>query len=109
MTLNRVWRKRGKDTDIIGEVGGGSSIEEPFLGGWLSHHVGEVLSKGGGSTVWVGPMWGDTEGGIVRGVVVGVVGGSVASVGAPRRGRHRAGRHMEPRRRRRHGRHGGAM
>jgi hypothetical protein len=62
-------------------VGGGSSIEDPFLGGWLSHHVGEVLSEGGGSTVWVGPMLGDTEGGVVGGVVVGAIGGSVAGVG----------------------------
>jgi hypothetical protein len=33
----------------------------------------------------------------------------VAGVGAPLRGRHHAGRHTEPRRRRRHGRHGGDM
>jgi hypothetical protein len=33
MTINRVWRKRVKDTGVLGEVGGGAAIEDPLHGG----------------------------------------------------------------------------
>jgi hypothetical protein len=33
MTINRMWRKRVKDTGVLGEVGGGVAIEDPLHGG----------------------------------------------------------------------------
>jgi hypothetical protein len=33
MTINRVWRKRVKDTGVLGEVGGGAAVEDPLRGG----------------------------------------------------------------------------
>jgi hypothetical protein len=33
MTINRMWRKRMKDTSVLGEVGGGASIDDPLHGG----------------------------------------------------------------------------
>jgi hypothetical protein len=33
MTINRVWRKRVKDTSVLGEVGGGAAVEDPLHGG----------------------------------------------------------------------------
>jgi hypothetical protein len=33
MMINRVWRKRVKDTSVLGEVGGGAAIEDPLHGG----------------------------------------------------------------------------
>jgi hypothetical protein len=32
MTINRLWRKRVKDTGILGEVGGGATVEDPLHG-----------------------------------------------------------------------------
>jgi hypothetical protein len=32
MTINRVWRKRVKDTGVLGEVGGGATVEDPLRG-----------------------------------------------------------------------------
>jgi hypothetical protein len=32
MTINRVWRKRVKNTGVLGEVGGGAAIEDPLRG-----------------------------------------------------------------------------
>jgi hypothetical protein len=29
MTINRVWRKRVKNTGVLGEVGGGAAVEDP--------------------------------------------------------------------------------
>jgi hypothetical protein len=48
MTINRVWRKRGKDTDVIGEVSGSTAVHDPLRGGLLQRQVGEVLREGGG-------------------------------------------------------------
>jgi hypothetical protein len=33
MMINRVWRKRVKDTGILGEVGGGAAVKDPLRGG----------------------------------------------------------------------------
>jgi hypothetical protein len=33
MMINMMWRKRVKDTDILGEVGGGAAVEDPLRGG----------------------------------------------------------------------------
>jgi hypothetical protein len=33
MLINTVWRKRVKDTGVLGEVGGGAAIEDPLRGG----------------------------------------------------------------------------
>jgi hypothetical protein len=33
MTINKVWRKRVKDTGVFGEVGGGAAVEDPLCGG----------------------------------------------------------------------------
>jgi hypothetical protein len=33
MTINRVWRKRVKDTGVLGEVSGGAAVEDPLRGG----------------------------------------------------------------------------
>jgi hypothetical protein len=33
MTVNRVSRKRVKDTDVLGEVGGGAAVKDPLCGG----------------------------------------------------------------------------
>jgi hypothetical protein len=33
MMINRVWRKRVKDTGVLGEVGGGAAVEGPLYGG----------------------------------------------------------------------------
>jgi hypothetical protein len=33
MMINRVWRKRVKDTGVLGEVGGGAAVEDPLRGG----------------------------------------------------------------------------
>jgi hypothetical protein len=33
MTINRVWRKRVKDTGVLGEVDGGAAVEDPLRGG----------------------------------------------------------------------------
>jgi hypothetical protein len=33
MTINRVWRKRVKDTGVFGEVGSGAAVEDPLHGG----------------------------------------------------------------------------
>jgi hypothetical protein len=33
ITINRVWRKRVKDTGVLGEVGGGAAVEDPLRGG----------------------------------------------------------------------------
>jgi hypothetical protein len=33
MMINRVWRKRVKDTGVLGEVGGGAAVEDPLHGG----------------------------------------------------------------------------
>jgi hypothetical protein len=30
--MNRMWRKRVKDTDVLGEVGGGAAVEDPLCG-----------------------------------------------------------------------------
>jgi hypothetical protein len=32
LIMNRMWRKRVKDTGILGEVGGGPAIEDPLRG-----------------------------------------------------------------------------
>jgi hypothetical protein len=33
MTINRVWRNTVKDTGVLGEVGGGTAVEDPIRGG----------------------------------------------------------------------------
>jgi hypothetical protein len=33
MKINMVWRKRVKDTGVLGEVGGGATFEDPLRGG----------------------------------------------------------------------------
>jgi hypothetical protein len=33
MTINRVWRKRVKDTGVLGEVGRGAAVKDPLRGG----------------------------------------------------------------------------
>jgi hypothetical protein len=33
MTIKRVWRKRVKDTGVLGEVGGSAIVEYPLRGG----------------------------------------------------------------------------
>jgi hypothetical protein len=33
MAINRVWRKRVKDTSVLGEVDGGTAVEDPLRGG----------------------------------------------------------------------------
>jgi hypothetical protein len=33
MTVNRVWRKRVKDTGVLGEMGGSAAVEDPLRGG----------------------------------------------------------------------------
>jgi hypothetical protein len=33
MMINKVWRKRLKDTGVLGEVGGGTDVEDPLYGG----------------------------------------------------------------------------
>jgi hypothetical protein len=33
MTINMVWRKRVKDTGVLGEVGGGAAVKDPLRGG----------------------------------------------------------------------------
>jgi len=48
MTINRMWRERGEDTGVGGEVRGRTAVHDPLRGGLLQCHVGEVLSKGGG-------------------------------------------------------------
>jgi hypothetical protein len=37
MTINRVWRKRVKDTGVLGEVGGGAVVEDPLCGDEGAH------------------------------------------------------------------------
>jgi hypothetical protein len=32
ITINRVWRKRVKDTCVLGEMGDGTAIEDPLRG-----------------------------------------------------------------------------
>jgi hypothetical protein len=31
--INKVWRKRVKDTGVLGEVGGRAAVEDPLRGG----------------------------------------------------------------------------
>jgi hypothetical protein len=33
MTINKVWRKRVKDTGVLGEVGSCAALEDPLRGG----------------------------------------------------------------------------
>jgi hypothetical protein len=33
ITINRVWRKRVKNTGVLGKVGGGAVVEDPLRGG----------------------------------------------------------------------------
>jgi hypothetical protein len=33
MTINRMWRKRVKDTGVRGDVGGGAAVDDPLRGG----------------------------------------------------------------------------
>jgi hypothetical protein len=33
MMINKVWRKRVKNTGVLGEVGGGATVEDPLHGG----------------------------------------------------------------------------
>jgi hypothetical protein len=33
MMINRVWRKRVKNTSVLGEVGGGTAVEDPLCWG----------------------------------------------------------------------------
>jgi hypothetical protein len=33
MTINMVWRKRVKDTGVLGEVGDGAAVKDPLRGG----------------------------------------------------------------------------
>jgi hypothetical protein len=33
MTINRVWRKRVKDTGVLEELGSGATVEDPLRGG----------------------------------------------------------------------------
>jgi hypothetical protein len=84
MTVNRVWRERGKDISIVDEVSGGTAVEDVLRWRRLQHQVVEVLSerrgvprlrRGRGRGV------GDSagEGGVVRGAIGGVVGGAVRS------------------------------
>jgi hypothetical protein len=39
MTVNRVWRKRVKDTGVLGEVSGTAAAEDPLRGGRESMFV----------------------------------------------------------------------
>jgi hypothetical protein len=39
MIVNRVWRKRVKDTGILGEVGGTAAVEDPLCGRGNGVHV----------------------------------------------------------------------
>ena len=48
MAINRMWRERGEDTGVGGEVRSRTAVHDPLRGGLLQRHVGEVLSKGGG-------------------------------------------------------------
>jgi hypothetical protein len=45
MTINRVWRERGKDTGVVDEVSGGTAVEDVLQQRRLQRHVVKVLSE----------------------------------------------------------------
>jgi hypothetical protein len=45
MTVNRVWRERGKDTGIVDKVSGGTVVEDILRWRRMQRQVVEVLSE----------------------------------------------------------------
>jgi hypothetical protein len=88
MTVNRVWSEIGKDTGVVDEVSGGTTVKDILRRRGLQRQVGEVLTERGGVPSLRrgrgrGVGDGAGKGGAVRGAVRGTVGGAMMSaVGA---------------------------